>query len=540
MNFGEETKVGDVRRFVVTGAGDFASVVAALTGHLGLRLDASESIDRSWIDTDEGTLFRIGTTLEFRRPVGADRAPTLTWFDEGRILAQHDCVLSTPPETATDLPDSPAMHRLAAAIGDGALVTEPSTISQVALLARLDDEEKTTARILVDRSAMPDGEELPVVLELVPMRGYEDEADALERAMHKLIALESTSSTVMLLARRRAGLGPTPGSDPVLDLDEDLSAIEAWRTALQFLTIAMRDNFEGTLSGEDPESLHAFRVAIRRIRTVLRDGHDVLDPEARDRFREEFRWMGDITTPQRDADVHLLEYPDLVATLPKKRRADLGPFRDVLRDHRSNCHEQLVRDLRSIRRAEFGMAWAEFLADDSKWTGSNESPDSLRPARVVAANRIARAHRRLVKDGRAITPRSPAIVLHDLRKDSKRLRYLFECFGSLFPAREVSRAVKPLRRLQDVLGTFQDCEVQSLALMELADDLVTREGGAPALLAVGAVVDQLEARGSRARMRFAGVFEAYDRSSVRRSVRRLGRTARVKKKSKKKSLKAQR
>jgi CHAD domain-containing protein len=389
------------------------------------------------------------------------------------------------------------------------------------VLARLDDEEKTTARLLVDRSVTSDGVALPLVLELVPMRGYELQADVLERDLRALIALRPMPVSVMVQARKLAGLGPTPGSEPVLDLDTDLTAIAAWRVVLQFLTAAMKSNFEGVLIDDDPESLHAFRVAIRRIRTVLQDGHDVIDPVARDRFRADFRWMGEITTPQRDADVHLLDFPEFAATLPKKRRADLRPFLEVLRGHRAACHEQLVRDLRSMRRAEFGMAWAEFLADDSMWSGSIDCPDALRPARTVAAHRIGRAHRRLVKDGRSITPRSPAIVLHDLRKDAKRLRYLFECFGSLFRARDVFRAVKPLRKLQNVLGTFQDSEVQSLALLELADELVTRPGGAPALLAVGAVVDQLDAKGSRARMRFAKVFEDYDHRSVRRAVRRL-------------------
>lgn len=510
--------MNDVRRFVVTGHGDFASVLTALTGRLGLRLDSSEDVERSWVDSRDGFLFDAGTTLEFRRPVDAERSPSLTWLRDGRVLAHHDCVASVPPGSGIDLPATPSMLRLAEAIGDESLVVELSTTSSLAVLARLDAEQKTTARVLLDRSVLPGDIALPLVIELVPMRGYESQADALERELCSLLVLRPLRVPVMVQARRASGLGPTPGSEPTLELDAELTAIAAWREVLQFLTNAMRDNFEGVLVDDDPESLHAFRVAIRRIRTVLQEGHDVLDPAARDRFSDEFRWMGEITTPQRDADVHLLDFPGFAAMLPKKRRTDLRPFQEVLREHRAASHEQLVRDLRSMRRAEFGMSWAEYLAEDSNWTGSAECPDSLRPARTVAARRIGKAHRRLIKDGRAITPRSPAIVLHDLRKDAKRLRYLFECFGSLFRARDVSRAVKPLRKLQDVLGTFQDSEVQSIALLDLADQLVTRPGGAPALLAVGSIVDQLEAKGSRARMRFAEVFDDYDHRSVRRAV----------------------
>ena len=101
-------------------------------------------------------------------------------------------------------------------------------------------------------------------------------------------------------------------------------------------------------------------------------------------------------------------------------------------------------------------------------------PTRCAPAIVVAATRIHKAHKRLVRDGRTIDDYSPAVALHDLRKDAKRLRYLLECFGSLFPAVDVATAVKPLKALQDTLGTFQDTEVQAHALADMAEQLVDR------------------------------------------------------------------
>ena len=64
-----------------------------------------------------------------------------------------------------------------------------------------------------------------------------------------------------------------------------MTAAQAWRSVLQQLTEAMTSAFPGVLRGEDPEDLHAFRVAVRRIRTILQDGADILESERRDQHR---------------------------------------------------------------------------------------------------------------------------------------------------------------------------------------------------------------------------------------------------------------
>ena len=259
-------------------------------------------------------------------------------------------------------------------------------------------------------------------------------------------------------------------------------------------------------------------MAVRRIRTLLQDGGDVIDPESRDRFRHEYRWLGDVTTPTRDADVHLLEFPELVASLPQSWRDDLAPFNEVLIRHRNECQTSMVTELRSIRRAEFGSAWIEFLSDEDAWTGCGELSDE--PVLRVVIRRVEKAHRELVKNGGKITKKSPAISLHELRKEGKRLRYLLECFGPLFDQEALATILRPLRDLQDVLGEFQDTEVQGEALFELAGELATTDDH-PALVAIGGVVEQLGVRGSTARNEFSKVFGRFDDRKVQRAMNRL-------------------
>ena len=492
--------VSKVRRYEVTAAGDFASVLDVLTDHLGLHLVSLDEVERWWIDTADGALATAGTTLELRRPRGGGNA-SLVWSGPGRVLASDPCVPSAVPERAADLPTSAAFARAATVIGDARLVADPPTDSDIAALACLDDEEKTTVRVVLDRSTTADGVALPMILEVVALRGYESDAAKLDEALHRRVALSRTPSSMKERVTR--GVAAT---EPMASM----SAAMAWRSAMQQLTDAMTRTFPGVLRGDDPEDLHAFRVAIRRIRTLLQDGAEIFDPERRDRFRRDFRWLGDITTPTRDADVHLIELPTLLASVPSELRPQAERFESVLSGHRTTCHAEMVVELRSMRRAEFGTAWAEFLADDDAWIGHGAPADD--PATTVVAARVARAHRQLIKSGRRIRKDSPPIALHELRKEAKRLRYLLECFGRLFDADVADRIVQPLRGLQDVLGEFQDTEVQANALHSLVGE------PSPAL---DAVIGRLRERGDEARRAFPAAFGRFDDRKVTRALLRL-------------------
>jgi CHAD domain-containing protein len=487
-------------------------VLAVLTDHLGLRLLSLDEGQRSWLDTPTGTLERAETTLEFRLPSG-EGTPSLTWAAEGRVLVYDPCVSSTPPVQSSDLPDSAAFARLAALVDGGELVAGPTVNSQIAVLACLDDEEKTTARIIFDRSETLGGITLPMMIEVLPLRGYEDEASALEKKLKRSVALSSSATPMRELVRQGVSAGRAGAA-----LVPTMSAACAWRIVLQTLNDSMVQSFSGVLSGNDPEDLHAFRVAVRRIRTILQDGDDVVDPESRDRFRHEYRWLGDVTTPTRDADVHLIEFPELAATLPPSRREELASFNEVLLRHRADCHAAMTVELRSMRRAEFGTAWLSFLADDDAWTGCGDLADE--PVLRIVLRRVEKANRQLVKNGRKISKKSPAIALHELRKEGKRLRYLLECFAPLFDEKALATILRPLRDVQDVLGEFQDTEVQANALLELAGELASADDHS-ALMAIGGVIEQLGVRAADARASFSKTFGRFDDRKVQRAFDQL-------------------
>jgi CHAD domain-containing protein len=100
-----------------------------------------------------------------------------------------------------------------------------------------------------------------------------------------------------------------------------------------------------------------------------------------------------------------------------------------------------------------------------------------------------------LRRGGAIGPDSPPEQLHSLRKRGKELRYVLEFFASLHDTSAHRKVVDELKALQDVLGRFQDGELQRAALIEFAEQMVAA-GTVPAttLLAMGELAARLDRR----------------------------------------------
>jgi CHAD domain-containing protein len=142
-------------------------------------------------------------------------------------------------------------------------------------------------------------------------------------------------------------------------------------------------------------------------------------------------------------------------------------------------------------------------------------------ASALARTNVTRAHRRLVRDGTAISDSSPPEHLHLLRKRGKELRYALEMFAPVLDDAQVGKAIKDLKHLQDVLGRFQDSEVQRTTLRGFAHEMVADGAPADALLAMGELMGHLHAEQQRARGEFATTFASYVRPAGQQRMARL-------------------
>jgi CHAD domain-containing protein len=207
------------------------------------------------------------------------------------------------------------------------------------------------------------------------------------------------------------------------------------------------------------------------------------------------------------------------ALVPEPMRADLDPLKKVLHDRRLLARLAMVRALRSERAKNLSRDWEAFL-EELVGLPDDGRPDAGRAIGELAGERIAKVYRRMVKLGSAIDADTPPEAYHDLRKKGKELRYLLELFGAaLFPSDVVKPMIKTLKSLQDVLGRHQDREVQVATLRDLSREVSARPGGAAALMAMGVLVQRLQADEQGARDEFAERFAGFSAKAQRRTVK---------------------
>ena len=199
-------------------------------------------------------------------------------------------------------------------------------------------DDKTVAWLTVDllHPARPSAGDPPALLCLTAVRGYQAQADRIAQCLAAQPGMFRGAPPPLDAVLATAGHAPGEYTNKV---DVELSATMPARMALAAVLLRLLDTLEanvaGTIRDIDTEFLHDLRVAVRRTRTALKLGAALLPDGLAAEYRPEFKWLGDLTTPTRDLDVHLLGFADGAAELTSADPADLAPFHDYLTQRRS-------------------------------------------------------------------------------------------------------------------------------------------------------------------------------------------------------------
>ena len=260
-------------------------------------------------------------------------------------------------------------------------------------------------------------------------------------------------------------LHPLQGLEPSPD-DELQAFIRA--NAAEFVA-----RQEGARTGADPEDLHKFRVATRRIRSLLRSTRGQLEDRAEgERLRAELKWLAAALGEVRDRDV-LIEY--LVGELDSLDGAPLGALLDLVDEERDRARRELVVALDSPRFAELRAS----LAD----------PPALREGETLLGTAKGE-YKRLRKTVDALGDDPGDEELHEARIRVKRARYAGEAAGVGGPF--VDRA----KELQEALGEHQDAVIAEASVRDL---LARVRGSGRTAFAAGRLVERQQARKEQAR-----------------------------------------
>ena len=123
--------------------------------------------------------------------------------------------------------------------------------------------------------------------------------------------------------------------------------------------------------------------------------------------------------------------------LPGFLRDDIDPLFELLRQKRTTALQEVIKGLNSEKTGQILEEWETFLNEPSGDAAT--APNAGRPIIDLASERIYKRYRRIVKSGKRCLTDSEDEMLHALRIECKKLRYLLEFFASLFPAKETNQ-----------------------------------------------------------------------------------------------------
>lgn len=260
---------------------------------------------------------------------------------------------------------------------------------------------------------------------------------------------------------------------------------------------------------DDVEALHDFRVAIRRLRSLLRAYRDLTDDVIPRRLRRRLRRLARATNASRDLEVKLNWLEGERAALRPRERTGERWLAGRLKEDRAEADREALTlvssDLTALTNA---------LTDRL---------DDLPPASGVGAVAFGRLVADLVRElaheleqhvGR-VTAIEAQEEAHDARIAGKRVRYLLEPLAATVPL--AGELVARLKGLQDLLGDMHDADVAAHLIAEAMED-GAREGGkrvAERLRSAG-VLDPAVLRHERRRDPMPGLMALASRVQARR------------------------
>lgn len=378
-------------------------------------------------DTPDALLARSGITLRRRLERGRNDWQLALVSGDSR----RDVELPGPPSKPPD-----ELVALLTASLHGRELAPQATLRTIRDSVRVEVEDGT-ADVTLDDVAVLEGARVThtfgeIGVELVG--GDERALQRIERRLERLGAHRLDGRTTIARALRVGTAEPA---------QSDAGLVSAYVTRC-YHDLLRAD--AGVRLGADIEPVHQFRVAVRRLRTLLRAARPMLAGDWAERTRTELGWLGGELGALRDLDVLTGYLEHAAADVSEADARSLAPALAALETDRASARDAAHEALGSDR-------YFRVLA-------AVEPPPPIVESvslKAIAADEL----KRLRKTMRAAKATGSDELLHDARIRAKRVRYIAEALGA-------SRVVRRAKTFQDVVGEHQDAVVAEERLRALA------------------------------------------------------------------------
>lgn len=445
------------------------AAVASFRREAGAALGSADTsvkhLNSVYYDTRKHALRRRGLSLRVRRE-GERRVQTLK--ADGQVGAG----MFARPEWEKELTDGEAGpvpfddQEASAKIGRLDRLA-PVFETQVERTAWIVEEGSSTIEIALDEGTVARGEAKGAIAEVELELKRGSPADLFEFARRLAdrnrlrLAVQSKSERGYDLLE--AEPARSFRSEPVA-LTRSLNAVQAFQAVARSCVRQFRLNETALVQTRAPEALHQARVAVRRFRSALTLFSDVIADKTVDRVKGELRSLATLLGEARDIDV----YRARVGKEQLDRElAEPGPTELLARleAERERAYDAVLRKLGSKR---FRM----FMIDLTAWieTGPWLTRDDLADAReesvrTFAASVLDRRWRKVRKKGRRLD-KVDEVARHEVRIDTKKLRYASEFFAGLV------RGAKAKRRQKRLISACEEVQARLGELNDMATGAV--------------------------------------------------------------------
>lgn len=425
----------------------------------------------TFFDTFDGRVGRAGACLTLTADAGGNR---IQW-QQGNLRAE--CTLGGTVQFAWDLPQGSMRKRIEPVIEMRRLLPLAEAEQDGVLLDVMDDTRKTIARLTIvagrARASKPRSrwQPIPPFLTLSALRGYDEQCAGPTAIIESRPGIEHSDLALQGHVLRAIGEDPPQNVSAYrVELEPMVRADTGWMLMHRELLRIVTANHAGVLAALDSEFLHDFRIGVRGSRTLLGQIKGILPQHELEHFKTELSWLGRITGPARDLDVLLLGLRAPSKALNEEQHRALLV---QLEKERARVQQALSEQLTSERYRELVNRWKSLLSRDA--SGTPDDGCGALPLVTVLAQRGWRLFRRTLSGIEHVRSDTPAQELHQIRTDAKKLRYLLDAAASLYDPDELAIVTRALRRLQSVLGEFNDTCMQASWLRQYAGALIETE-----------------------------------------------------------------
>ena len=454
----------DQHSYIIPEDQSISALVSLLKESFSVRVLSETVYHRVFYDTFDWRLTRNGASLEL---LDDGPSPSIYWRADSDSRPKLQLGLRKVPHLADDLPVCSLRQQLKSVIGVRELSPRIKIRIKRQSLAVLDANEKVVVRLHFDVfwysfSKLRAARVLTRRLMIKAVKGYAEDYQRVEAFLADLpppAPFQTARDNVLKLALIASGISSLEYStslklrlDPFMPGDQALKMI-----SLRLLEI-MQQNTSGTIKGKDTEFMHDYRVALRKIRVVLKQFKRYYPQDTSNEYRRFFSRLSELTNPVRDIDVFLMQLEHYEAVFDPSDWQQLQSLRDYLLRSRAEAQDALNEELKSSHYRQTIKQWREHLKHST--TDVDTADDTEKPVCRLADELLREINQQTLKQGKAITRNSDADALHELRKTFKQLRYSIEFFSSIYPAVELRALTQSLSDIQDDLGIFNDRHIQ--------------------------------------------------------------------------------